>query len=60
MAAGPSKTNPSQQALTSAYFFAPGSQGWFRTIWDGFDRTMVVYWSCDPKALILTASMPWL
>jgi hypothetical protein len=19
--------------------------GWFRTIWDGFDRTMVVYWS---------------
>jgi hypothetical protein len=24
--------------------------GWFRTIWDGFDRTMVVYWSCEPKA----------
>jgi serine/threonine protein kinase len=19
--------------------------GWFSTIWDGFDRTMVVYWS---------------
>lgn len=20
--------------------------GWFGIIWDGFDRTMVVYWSC--------------
>jgi hypothetical protein len=27
-------------------------------VWDGFDRTMVVYWSYDPEALILIPSMP--
>jgi hypothetical protein len=33
--------------------------GWLRTVWDAFDRTMGVYWSCDHKTLILTSSMPW-
>jgi DNA-binding transcriptional ArsR family regulator len=27
----------------------------FRTIWDGFDRTMVVYLSCDFENLILNS-----
>src|SRR6267154_2150047 len=25
----------------------------------GFDRTMVVYWSCDRKAFVIASSMLW-
>jgi hypothetical protein len=47
--AEPSDTITPEEAIKDPFL----NLAWFRTIWDGFDRTMVVYWSCGLSRLAL-------